>query len=446
MKLSGLLERFSRLALPANGSGAVARMPFPDAYRACVEDLLLDHDLRTIVDCGCGEFAFPHLMHFQNVRYVGLDADPWVISFNAERHRAPTIRFRCANIFDMAFPGADLLLCRDVLDHLPNAEILGFLEQLPKFRWALFTYYRGPNEERPEDYPEEGCLYAPLDLLAPPFSLPGTVVLEGDGNRVAVLVQGGGLGARLEFERLFQGEAAPAVPAEIAPVPAQPLVLVAFKGGEAQGLQACLGGLESLEYPKEALCLHVQTQGRCSEALEAWLHRARQDYAWVGVDDRSGGGWHRSLDAALEWGCAYCFLVEAGDRLLPGTLRDLVALDLPMVAPFLDTLGGFSCADPELPPLIRSQRVRGIVEVEATGGTCLIRRDVLPRLSCDDGSGREDRVVLAHSASLAGIPQYLDNRRNYSATEAPEAQAPWPAEEARVHRFSITGFTAPPES
>ena len=441
-KLTGLFGRLSNLVLPANGPGPRARMVFPDAYRTCVEALLLDLDLRSVVDCGCGEFAFPHLVHFQNVRYVGLDSDPSVISFNAARHRAANVHFSCANLLDMAFPAADLLLCKDLLDHLPNAEVLAFLEQLPKFRWALFTYHKGPNEERPEDHAEEGCLFSPLDLLAPPFPLQGRVLIEAEANRVAVLVQGGGNGPRLDFERLSHGEAARLEPAESPPVPVLPLVLVALQEGEAPGLPGFLGDLEALEYPRNALCLHVQTSLRRSEALEALVRQARQDNAWVGMDDRPGGGWHRSLDAALEWGCAYCFLVEPGDRLEPDTLRALVALDLPMVAPFLEAPERFACADPHIAALIRSRRVRGVLEVEATLGSCLIRRDVLPRLSCDDSSGRPERAVLAHSAALAGIPQYPGQPANLRRPRQAQAQ---PAQEGpRVHPFSITGFHPPP--
>jgi GR25 family glycosyltransferase involved in LPS biosynthesis len=45
--------------------------------------------------------------------------------------------------------------------------------------------------------------------------------------------------------------------------------------------------------------------------------------------------------------------------------------------------------------------------------TYLVRADIVPQITYDDGSGRHEYVIFADSARKAGIPQYIDNRQIY---------------------------------
>lgn len=45
--------------------------------------------------------------------------------------------------------------------------------------------------------------------------------------------------------------------------------------------------------------------------------------------------------------------------------------------------------------------------------TYLVRNEVLDYVSYIDGSGRYDYVICSDTLRKAGIPQYIDNRRDY---------------------------------
>jgi hypothetical protein len=109
------------------------------------------------------------------------------------------------------------------------------------------------------------------------------------------------------------------------------------------------------------------------------------------------------------------------------TLRELVALDLPIVAPMLramdpgdfysnyhaeiDANGYYRECDQYLWMLNRW--VRGVLEVPVVHCTYLVRADVLSDLTYTDETQRHEYVVFAESARKREVPQYLDNRQVY---------------------------------
>ena len=247
---SKVFARLANHAFPAQVAHPGLTSDWSEAYASCMEGLLLDLDLGTVVDCPCGEFGFARLQHFPLVRYMGLDSDARVIADNAARHPALNLKFACANILTMDLPGADLLLCRGLFNHLPTGDILGMLRHLPRFRWALFSYRKGPNDERDAAFQGEGECFGLLDLARPPFALPGTEVLVLPGGRVSLLVPGGAQGAGTAFARLFGDTAAleqgpSAVPCPIPSLPSRKeamasICLNMIVKNEAKVIRRCL--------------------------------------------------------------------------------------------------------------------------------------------------------------------------------------------------------------
>jgi SAM-dependent methyltransferase len=422
INVKGILERFSNLMVPTGGPGPIAPVSFREAFAHRLEQLLLDRPIHSVLDFPCGEFAFTHLPHFDAVRYLGADPDPRVIDLNARRFGTPSVHFRCADFFGRELPGADLLLCRDVLNHLPNAMILDLLRQLGRFRYALFSYEKGGNEGRPDIHAEEGGLYAPLDLLQPPFSLPGQEWTDPSGRRAILLAQVGGAwpGAGPEFERLFN----PGQEIEAG----CPSVLVTIQGKPGAPVRPFfLECLEALDYPKDALHFHLPL-GEGREALESWGERLRAQGNRVILDRRPG-----PPDAGLGEDDRFCLLADPETYLAPSVLRALVALDLPLVAPYLghpepDGQGGNVLGrDPEALAWIRSRRMRGILEVEAVVGTCLVRRDAWLRLAGGCRPDRQPQFLRSDLAALDGGGPYLDNRRVYGLRFSPACA--WEAEQ-----------------
>jgi hypothetical protein len=244
---------------------------------------------------------------------------------------------------------------------------------------------------------------------------------------------------------------APRVLASRLPDPAPRVLLAILAKQQEPVLDLYLRCIEALDYPKSSIVVHVRTNNntdRTREILAAWADRVRSDYAAVELDDADvpervqDFGLHEwnperfrvlarirdaSLAKALAHGCAYYFTADVDNFVIPSTLRELVALGLPIVAPMLRTVDPTSrysnlhadvddngyFAECQQYDWILSQAVTGIFELPVVHCTYLIRADVVPSLGYADATGRHEYVVFSERARRAGIPQYFDNRQTY---------------------------------
>jgi SAM-dependent methyltransferase len=109
-----------------SGPGSLPRNARP--YVEFVANLLQSHSVRTVVDVGCGDWQMWPAGMFDGIdKYVGFDIVESVIESRAA-HQSSRCEFHVADATVMTLPPGDLLLCKEVLQHLPNAEVLGFLE------------------------------------------------------------------------------------------------------------------------------------------------------------------------------------------------------------------------------------------------------------------------------------------------------------------------------
>ncbi len=183
-------------------SGGGSEEYFAAPYLKQVQRLIAEHQIRTVVDLGCGDFRVGRLISEQcNVQYVGVDVVPDLISYNRSRFAGPQVEFRCANLIDDALPDGGLCLIRQVLQHLTNAEILRVLAKCAKYRAVLVTEElftkRGsrPNLDITHGPDNRASDNSGVFLHLPPFSLKTTTVLElpipGDETVIrSVLVEG----------------------------------------------------------------------------------------------------------------------------------------------------------------------------------------------------------------------------------------------------------------
>jgi len=209
--------------------------------------------------------------------------------------------------------------------------------------------------------------------------------------------------------------------------------------------------IEALDYPKSSIVLHVRTNNntdRTEEILRDWVARVGHLYAAVEFDAADVASrveefreheWNAtrfrvlgeirnaSLQRARELEYDFYFVADVDNFVRRSTLRELVALNLPIVAPLLrsilperlysnyhadvDPAGYYRGCDQYF--WILSRHVRGVVEVPVVHCTYLIRADVIPELAYQDGTDRHEYVIFSDSARKAGIPQYLDNRQVY---------------------------------
>ena len=231
-----------------------------------------------------------------------------------------------------------------------------------------------------------------------------------------------------------------------------PRVLVAILAKQkAKALPLYLECIEALDYPKSSIVLYIRTNNNTDQTeqiLREWVDRVGHLYAAVEFDAEDVAdrveqfGVHEwnatrfrvlgrirniSLRRVLEHDCDFYFVADVDNFVRSCTLRELVALDLPIAAPLLrsispgvfysnyhaeiDTNGYYKDCDQYHWALNRW--VVGVLEMPVVHCTYLIRADVLRDLTYEDGSARHEYVVFSDSARKNGVPQYLDNRQVY---------------------------------
>ncbi|NGX48380.1 MAG: hypothetical protein K1000chlam3_01771, partial [Chlamydiae bacterium] len=152
-----------------SGPGSTVRSAAP--YMKFVQDFIKKHNIRTIVDVGCGDWTFSQYMDWNGAEYTGYDIVKSVIEKNTEKFASSKVAFVHGDATKLDLPAADLLICKDVLQHLPNAEILAFLKQASKFKHCLITNDINPSGKNNWDIPHGSWHY--VDLSGDPFNAKG---------------------------------------------------------------------------------------------------------------------------------------------------------------------------------------------------------------------------------------------------------------------------------
>ena len=233
--------------------------------------------------------------------------------------------------------------------------------------------------------------------------------------------------------------------------PPRVLVAIVLKQKE-RVLPLFLERIEALDYPKSSIVLYICTNSntaRTREILRQWLDRVGALYADVALEEpdpafdmRPNAVRDACLGRTIDHACDFLFTIDVDNFVIPSTLKDLVALDLPIVAPLIrDAADGSRYANyhakidangyfldtPRYDEILH-RRLTGLIEVPVVHSTYLVRADVIGRLRYEHGSGRLDYVIFSHQARLNGVPQYLDNRQLYGCLtlrdDIPEIMVP----------------------
>jgi len=156
-------------------SGRGSRLAETEAIRAALPPLCRQLDVRSLLDVPCGDFNWMRRVTLDGVGYVGADIVNALAEANQRRYGQPGRRFVAMDIV-RAVPGRfDLILCRDLMGHLPNRDVARCLRNLRRSgsTWLLATTF--PGRRRNEDL--EGRDWRPVNLQLPPFRLPPPATL-----------------------------------------------------------------------------------------------------------------------------------------------------------------------------------------------------------------------------------------------------------------------------
>lgn len=168
------------------------------AYVETVRRYIEAHDIRSIVDLGCGDFRVGAQLLRPGLSYVGVDVVPALVESHQRAFAREGVCFQQGDIIDGELPQGQLYLLRQVLQHLSNDQIRRVLAKLGEKQHVLIAeHHPAPqrfkryNHDKPPGrdirvpfgsgvYPDKAPFSFPCRVIAtapvPPIIRPGEVI------------------------------------------------------------------------------------------------------------------------------------------------------------------------------------------------------------------------------------------------------------------------------
>ena len=103
-----------------------------------------DYGISTCVEIGCGDFNVAQMYAGLFEEYTGIDIVDSIIKENHRRYGSESIHFAQMDAVTDVLPDAELLVIRQVLQHLNNAEIKRIISKFGNYNYILIgeTQYK----------------------------------------------------------------------------------------------------------------------------------------------------------------------------------------------------------------------------------------------------------------------------------------------------------------
>ena len=132
--------------------------------------LLRELQITTLLDIPCGDFLWMKDVDLQGITYIGADIVPELIELNQKAHGGGRRTFVHLDVMRDSLPRVDLILCRDCLVHFSLVDASRALRNLCTGGSGYLLATTFPGRARNDDIATGQ--WRPLNLQAPPFSLP----------------------------------------------------------------------------------------------------------------------------------------------------------------------------------------------------------------------------------------------------------------------------------
>lgn len=165
---------------PESRSGPGSTLDYTKSLRALLPGVLRGLGVRTMLDAPCGDFHWMKEVDLSGIQYIGGDiVEKMVFEL---RDRYPAHEFSVVDITKDKLPQVDLWLCRDVLIHLSNHDILKILYNFLRSGSRLlatshfpYNHLNGDVQSGPRAFHEVNLCHPPFGLAQPLITLPDSI-------------------------------------------------------------------------------------------------------------------------------------------------------------------------------------------------------------------------------------------------------------------------------
>jgi SAM-dependent methyltransferase len=163
-------------------SGGGSTVEYTRATRGILQQVIRDYGITSMLDAGCGDLGWlPVFLESAppGFRYIGVDIVPDLVEQHQRAH--PQHEFIAADLVVDAVPRCDLIVCRDVVQHLPIADARRVLANFSRSgaRYLLTTtHLRSYGWRNGRDRRVGRC--QDRNLLLKPFSLADPLAIYSE--------------------------------------------------------------------------------------------------------------------------------------------------------------------------------------------------------------------------------------------------------------------------
>jgi len=163
-------------------SGLGSDLTYTKALREKFPKLLKELDVHSILDIPCGDFNWLKEVNLDFIDYVGCDIVNEIIINNNKNYSNKNKRFLKLDIKNDDLPSADLILCKDLMQHLSFEDIWKTINNIKKTKAKFLLASSNIETKTNSDIVTGGS--RKINLLAPPFSFPSPIQMINEENPI----------------------------------------------------------------------------------------------------------------------------------------------------------------------------------------------------------------------------------------------------------------------
>jgi len=163
------------------GSGPGSVIEVNREYIDRLTKFITQNNIKSVLDYGCGDWQFSKYIGFENLvdSYLGVDIVDSVINFNKENYSSEKVKFEVVDK-NWKFDKVDLIVCRQVLQHLPDETVRELLDQFKTHsKYIILTNDMGVIDGQVVQ--NTSCNFGgfrPIDFQAPPWNVTANVFYD----------------------------------------------------------------------------------------------------------------------------------------------------------------------------------------------------------------------------------------------------------------------------
>jgi 2-polyprenyl-3-methyl-5-hydroxy-6-metoxy-1,4-benzoquinol methylase len=182
-----LEARFTRIYLnrmwkgSESASGYGSGFEYTHNLRRELKSIIEKFNIKSVLDLACGDCNWiKEFFQRDQFEYLGVDIVRPLIEENSRMYGSNRIKFLTLDVISAEIPSADLVICRDLLFHLSNQDILGVLKKIMNSdsKYLLVTTHIEDEMLGLSNLDIKGGDFRRVDLSAPPFSIPNCELLS----------------------------------------------------------------------------------------------------------------------------------------------------------------------------------------------------------------------------------------------------------------------------